>query len=162
MSDQKMPGPEGRRPTEDRAEDPAGDTPGSGADADAVGSVGEEAAKLLGAVSEWARDQGTDVGSDMGKTLGGLASQAAASLHGINEHLATGSAECSYCPVCRTVHAIRETSPEVKTHLVSAASSFLQAASMLLATQVPKDDSGRRPSVERIDLDDDLDGDGEQ
>ena len=25
-----------------------------------VGSVGEEAAKLLGALSEWARDQGTD------------------------------------------------------------------------------------------------------
>jgi hypothetical protein len=136
VSDQDMPGPQDPR----GGQDPAG-----------VGSVGEEAAKLLGAVSDWARDQGTDVGQG----LGGLASQAAASMQGINEHIATGSAECTYCPICRTVHTIRETSPEVRAHLATAASSFLQAAAALLATQVPKDDPRRGSSVERIDLDDD-------
>jgi hypothetical protein len=76
-------------------------------------------------------------------------------MQGINEHLATGSAECTYCPICRTVHAVRETSPEIRAHLVTAASSFLQAAAAMLATQMPKDDSGRGSSVERINLDDD-------
>jgi len=115
-----------------------------------VGSVGEEAAKLLGALSDWAHDQG----SDMGQGLSGLASQAAASLHDVNEHLATGSAECTYCPVCRTVHAVRQTSPEVRAHLTQAASSFLHAAAGLMATLPPRDPSGRTPGVEKIDLDD--------
>lgn len=115
-----------------------------------VGSVGEEAAKLLGALSDWAREQG----SEMGESLGGLASHAAASLHDINEHLATGSAECTYCPICRTVHAVRQTSPEVRAHLAQAASSFLQAAAGLMAT-IPQQPGAERPSgVERIDLDD--------
>jgi hypothetical protein len=113
-----------------------------------VGSVGEEAAKLLGALSDWARDQGSDVGQG----LGGMASQAASSLHDINEHLATGSAECTYCPVCRTVHAVRQTSPEVRAHLAQAASSLMHAAAGMLAT-IPPPDSGRGPGVERIDLD---------
>ncbi len=133
MSDQDMPDEQG-------PQDPT-----------SVGSVGEEAAKLLGAVSDWARDQGSDVGQG----LGGLAGHAAASIHEINEHIATGSAECTYCPICRAVHALRDTSPEVRAHLVTAASSFLQAAATLLATQVPKDGSARAGGVERIDLDDD-------
>jgi hypothetical protein len=137
VSDQDKPGPDSQDPGE-------------------IGSVGEEAAKLLGAFSEWARDQGPDVGQG----IGGLASQAAASMAGINEHLATGSAECTYCPICRTVHAIRETSPEVRAHLATAASSFLQAAAQLMATQVPND-SGRASNVERIDLDDES-GPGEE
>jgi hypothetical protein len=138
VSDQEMPGDPG---PEAGPQDPA-----------SVGSVGEEAAKLLGAISDWARDQGSDVSQG----LGGLAGHAAASVHELNEHIATGSPECTYCPICRTVHVLRDTSPEVRAHLVTAASSFLQAAAALLATQVPKDgSSGRAPGVERIDLDDD-------
>ena len=78
----------------------------------------------------------------------GLASQAAASLHDINEHLATGSAECTYCPVCRTVHAVRQTSPEVRAHLAQAASSLMHAAAGMLATDAaagaPAARAGRR------------------
>jgi len=114
-----------------------------------IGNVGEEAAKLLGALSDWARDQGSDVGEG----LGGLASHAASSLQDINEHLATGSEECTYCPVCRTVHAVRQTSPEVRAHLTQAASSLLHAAAGFLATLPPPDASGRGQGVERIDLD---------
>ena len=115
---------------------------------DDVGSVSDEAVKLFGALSGWARDHG----SDLGHGLSGLADQAARSTRDINEHLATGSAECTWCPVCRTVHAVRQTSPEVRAHLTAAAGSLLQAVSGLLATAVPPEG---RPGggVEHIDLD---------
>ena len=64
-----------------------------------VGSVGDEAAKLLGALADWAGDRRGDRVRD------------------VNEHIATGDAECLYCPICRTVHAVREASPEVKAQL---------------------------------------------
>ncbi|MCW2793585.1 MAG: hypothetical protein JWO76_2683 [Nocardioides sp.] len=106
---------------------------------DDVGSVSDEAVKLLGALSDWAREA--------------------------NGHVATGSAECTYCPICRTVHALRQTSPEVREHLAVAATSLLQAAAGLLATAVPPDARAGEPGgargtgVERIDLDDDTDDD---
>jgi hypothetical protein len=126
---------------------------GSGADGpDEIGSVAEEATKLLGAVADWARDHG----SDLGAGVAALAEQAAASAHEINAHMATDDPECRYCPVCRTVHAVRSTSPEVRAQFATAASSFLQAAAAMLAGSGGH--AGGRP-VERIDLDDDLDGD---
>jgi hypothetical protein len=55
------------------------------------------------------------------------------------------------------ISAVRSTSPEVRQHLSSAASSLLQAAAGVLATPVP--DDARRPprdgGVEKIDLTDD-------
>ena len=74
----------------------------------------------------------------------------------VNDHLATGDAECLYCPVCRTVHAVRHASPEVKAQLASAASTFLQAAAGLLAAAGGADQQGQ-PRVQRIDLDTDPD-----
>lgn len=130
-------------------EDTSGRTGDGSAADEPVGTVGEEAAKLLGAFSDWARDQGTDVGQG----LSGLAGHAAGALRDVDEHLATGSAECTYCPICRTVHAVRHTSPEVRAHLATAASALLQAAAGVMATQVPADTSGRGSHVEHIDLD---------
>jgi hypothetical protein len=101
-----------------------------------VGSVAEEAAKLLGALTGWAKEHGD-----------GLSSFA----DDVNEHLATGAPECTWCPVCRTVSAVRHTSPEVRAHLTSAASSLMLALSGMMATHTSSGD-GR---VERIDLDDD-------
>jgi hypothetical protein len=125
---------------------------GPGTDgADEIGSVAEEATKLLGAVADWARDHG----SDLGAGVAALAEQAAASAHEINAHIATDDPECRYCPVCRTVHVVRTASPEVRAQLTTAASSFLQAAAGLLAAG---QDGGARASVQRIDLDDGLDG----
>ncbi len=95
-----------------------------------VGSLAEEAAKLLGALTDWAKDTAQDV----------------------DEHLATGSAECTWCPICRTVHTVRQLSPEVRAQLATAASSLLQAASGLLAAAAAPD-TGSRPGVEHIDLD---------
>ncbi len=121
-----------------------------------VGSVGDEAAKLMDALSGWAREQGSEMGQGLGG-LGALAGHAAATLSEVNEHLATGSAECTFCPVCRTVHAIRETSPEVKAHLATAASALLKAGMQMLATAVPDPEAGtpRSHNVEPIRLDDD-------
>ena len=138
-------------------------TPPTPGDPPDVGSVGEEAAKLLGALAGWAKDQAPEGtppdAADLGAAIGGLASFASHTFNEVNDHVATGAAECKYCPVCRTVHVIRETSPEVRAHLTQAASSFLQAAAGILATLPPPNAGGGaqpgRGDFERIDLDDD-------
>lgn len=117
-------------------------TEGPGESREPVGSVAEEAAKLFGAFAGWAREHG-DGFSGMTDNLG-------AELH---DHLATGDPSCTWCPVCRTVTAIRQTSPEVRAHLAGAASSLMLAVSGMMATHPPSRDGG----VERIDLDGDDD-----
>lgn len=116
-----------------------------------VGSLGEEAAKLLGALSGWAREHADDTGD----ALSGLAAHAAASAHDLNEHLATGSAECTVCPICRTVHAVRQLSPEVTSHLAAAMTSLAQAAAAIMSTSDPRaqDQARDGADVEHIDLD---------
>jgi hypothetical protein len=117
-----------------------------------VGSLAEEAAKLLGTLSGWARENGADVGHG----LGDVAGHATAAAHEVNEHLATGAAECTVCPVCRTVHAVRGLSPDVRWHLTSAATSLAHAAAAFLSTQPPgpgEPAASRRGDVEHIDLD---------
>ena len=101
---------------------------------DEVGSVGEEAAKLLGALSEWAKDH---VGN-------------------VDARLDTGAPECTFCPICKTVHVLRQASPEMRAQLATATTSLLQAVAGLMATPVPDDRA--RGGVEHIDLDDDVDG----
>ena len=124
--------------------------PGDPTGEEHVGSVAEEALKLFGALSDWARDHG----SELGQGLTGFVEHAAASAREVDEHLATGAPECTYCPICRAVHVVRQTSPEVRAHLAVAASSLLQAAAGLLATAVPDDARARDGGVEHIDLDD--------
>ena len=138
-------------------DNPPGGTTSSGGP-DEVGSVAEEAAKLLGALSGWAREHGTGVGQSFSEAAHEAVHNATDAAHNVSEHIATGSTECLYCPVCRVVHYVRSTSPEVKANLAIAATSLMQAASALMATQVPepKDSAG----VERIDLgDEDWPGD---
>jgi hypothetical protein len=132
-------GPDDPRPDEERPATPE------------VGSVGEEAMKLFGALADLARQQGTEVGA----SLGGIVDHAGALAKEVNDHIATDSVECKYCPVCRVVHAVRETSPEVRTHLLTAATSLLQAAAGVLETVPPPDQGGaqRGPAVQHIDLD---------
>jgi hypothetical protein len=114
-----------------------------------IGSLAEEATKLLGALNGWARDQS----GGLGASVAGLSEHAVAAAHDLDEHLATGSAECTVCPVCRTVHAVRQLSPEVKAHLATAAASLVHAAAGILATATPAPSSDRG-GVEHIDLDD--------
>ena len=119
---------------------------------ESVGSVAEEAAKLLHALQDWAKESG----SEYAGAAASAAEGAASAVHRIDEHIATGSAECTYCPVCRVISAVRETSPEVRQHLTTAATSLLHAAAGLLATNVPDPSKQRRDGpVEKIDLSDD-------
>lgn len=114
-----------------------------------VGPLAEEAAKLFGALSGWAREHAGDASDG----LSGMAAQAASAVHGIDEHLATGAAECTVCPLCRAMHAARQINPEVTTHLASAVASLAHAATALMATHVSSERA--RPNVEHIDLNDD-------
>ena len=147
MSEQPPRGPGDQGPAEEPGED--------------VGSVAEEAAKLFGALSDWAKDQGQDWAQDWAQGVSGIAEQAARTAHQVHEHLdenlrenlANGSPECRYCPVCRTIHVVRELSPEVRAHLTTAATSLMQAAAGVMAAQ-QGGTGARRQGVERIDLDD--------
>jgi hypothetical protein len=125
---------------------------------DLTGSIGEEAAKLLEALQEWAALEGA-AGPDAGtSSFASAAASAAAAAHRVNEHIATGGPDCRYCPVCQVIAAVRGTPPEVRQHLVSAATSLMHAVSGLLATPVPERTTRRDP-VEKIDLDDDWEDD---
>ena len=128
-------------------------------DHDEVGTVAEEAAKLLGALSGFAKEHGAGVGHGFAD----LAQGAAEAARNVNEHIATGAPECTYCPICRVVHVVRQCSPEVRTHLTVAATNLLQAAAALLATTIPADrPAAAQPSVEHIDLDDAPGGSSEE
>jgi hypothetical protein len=129
-----------------------------------VGSLGEEAAKLLHALQDWAKEGGADAAA----TAATAATGAASAWDQVNQHVATGGEDCRYCPVCQVISAVRQTSPEVREHLAHAAASLAQAAAGLLATHVPDASTGsgggRRAGrgagdadsgVEKIDLDDD-------
>jgi hypothetical protein len=117
-----------------------------------VGSVTEEAVKLLHALQDWAKDSGSEYAGAAASAAEGAASAA----HRVNEHLATGDGACTYCPLCRVISAVRDTSPEVKAHLSTAMTSLMQAAAGMMATPVPEP-GARRPdsTVEKIDLSDD-------
>lgn len=115
-----------------------------------VGSVAEEAAALFQALSGLARQQGGQYAA----AASDAADAAARAAHDVNAHIATGSQECTWCPVCQVIHVVRSTSPEVKAQLMVAAQALVQAAAGALGTDVP--DSSGAP-VEKIDLD----GEGE-
>jgi len=120
-----------------------------------VEDLGAEATKLLQALQDWVKDSGSDYAGAAASAATGAASAA----HRINEHIATGSAECRYCPLCQVISAVRGTPPEAREHLVSAATSFVHAVAALLATPVPdqradKADSRDAP-VQKINVSDD-------
>ena len=103
---------------------------------DEIGSLADEASKLLGVLSGWAREHA----GEAGEGFSGLAAQTAESGHHVKEHCATDSAGCTACPLCRSVHAVRQLSPEVMAHLAAAATSLAHAAAALVSTHVPRDD----------------------
>lgn len=94
------------------------------------GPLAEEAARLVEALSEWARG-----------AAGGLTIPAAGS-----------GPECQVCPLCQLLALLRRTQPETFGHLADASASMVAA----LRTVVDRHDhaTSRRSGVERIDLDD--------
>ena len=114
-----------------------------------VGSLAEEAAKLLGVLSGWAGEHAPDL-DDVVERAGVVGQD-------LHDHLATGDPECTYCPICQGVRLLRGTSPEVRAHLGSAGASLAHALTALLsAAQAAQD--GPDPSgtgVEHIPVEDD-------
>jgi hypothetical protein len=97
----------------------------------APGPLGEEAARLVEALSEWARGHGEEL------------------------PLANGSAECRLCPVCQLLSLMRQAKPETFAHLLEATAALAAAARTVVESHV-HGDAGR--GVERIDLDDEGSG----
>lgn len=92
--------------------------------------------------------------------VGSVAEEAAKLFEAL--HVGTGDAECTYCPVCRAMAMLRQTSPEVQEHLAQAATHLLHAGAAFLESRTARTaegaagDASESPSrVERIDLDDD-------
>lgn len=99
-----------------------------------VGPWADEAVRLAGAFSAWASRNTAGLGLHAQEVAGAFVHGLRESLTEADHHLATGAQECTVCPVCRAVAAVREVSPEVKAHLGQAATSLLAAASGLLAS----------------------------
>jgi hypothetical protein len=93
----------------------------------APGPLGEEAARLVEALSQWA------------------------SGHGEELPFATGAAECKLCPVCQLLSLMRQARPETFTHLLEATAALAAAARTVVESH-QHGDAGS--GVERIDLDD--------
>jgi hypothetical protein len=94
---------------------------------EAVGSAGEEAARLLAAVQDWARARFD------------------------SEHLATGGAECQVCPVCQGIALLRQVKPETAEHLLDAAASFVAALKSAVAAPAAGG-GGASSRVQPIDI----------
>ncbi len=106
-----------------------------------------------------------DHGADLGDGLTDIGDRAAAAVHDIDEHLATGGEECRYCPVCRAVALVRRTSPEAVDHLADSARSLSRALAAMLATANVEDrraGSADGSGVEHIDLDDAVEVDADE
>lgn len=95
-----------------------------------VGSAAEEAARLFAAAEDWIR---TRAGSHL-------------------DGLATGAPECTVCPVCQGISALRHVRPETVEHLLDAAASFVAALRSTVSGHAGAPESGRRPDVQHIDI----------
>ena len=77
---------------------------------EAVGSLGEEAAKLFGAAEEWWREHAPSLSLHQGP-------------------------ECVICPVCQGLSLLRGTSPETFEHLTDAVTSLMMAVKSAVESQ---------------------------
>ena len=96
-----------------------------------VGSAAEEAARLFAAVEDWARSRG------------GLLD---------DQHLATGAPECSTCPLCQGVAALRSVRPETVEHLLDAAASVVAALRTAVVTPGRPTEPHHSSRVQDIDV----------
>lgn len=91
-----------------------------------VGSVGEEAARLLEAFQEWVRGHPGPVADG-----------------------ATGEpVTCRLCPFCRLLSLARGAQPETFEHLIAAADSLAAAARSVIESHA----AGRSSGVQHIDI----------
>jgi hypothetical protein len=113
---------------------------------DPVGSLAEEAARLISALSSLSCTSSGASGSPESSTSDDPSD--AADPH---DPLAP---ECRYCPVCALARTARSMTPEVREHLASAAASLLLAGRDFLevALATSQRAGGGEPPVENIDV----------
>ncbi|MBA2774946.1 MAG: hypothetical protein H0U36_13010 [Nocardioidaceae bacterium] len=105
-----------------------------------VGTLPEEAAKLIAVLQGWATDHSPP------QPEAGSATSGTRSSH------PPVQPECRYCAWCRLLRAAKATSPEVREHLTSAATSFALALQGLLETPAERHEDAERDSpLENID-----------
>jgi hypothetical protein len=95
----------------------------------APGPLGEEAARLVDALSEWARGQAGD------------------------PQIATDTAECRLCPLCQLIAVMRHARPETFGHLLEASAAL--TAALRSVVEAHAHGATAHGGVQRIDLDDD-------
>jgi hypothetical protein len=98
-----------------------------------IGPLSEEAARLVEALSDWARGR-------VGAVSFGSAS-------------AGSAAECTICPFCQLLSLVRQAKPETFAHLLDASAALTAALRSVVDTHSAHPQNG---GMERIDLDDDL------
>jgi hypothetical protein len=98
------------------------------------GPLADEAARLVEALSDWARDHSGDLGGQLGQHIG-------------------GGTECTLCPLCQLLAVVRRARPETVAHLVDASVALTAALRSLAEGHAGR--GATHNGVERIDLDDD-------
>jgi hypothetical protein len=134
-----------------------------------VGTLAEEAAKLVAVMQSWAADHsghtGADVddrggsttrepgGNEPGHTVGDAGRPGAGGERATeHEHEHRGT-ECRWCPLCQSLRLAKAATPEVRDHLSNAALSLALAFKGLMeGVETPGD---RSDPFEKIDLDPD-------
>lgn len=96
-----------------------------------VGPLAEEAARLVEALSDWARGHGPSM------QVG-------------------GAAECTLCPICQLLSVLRQARPETFAHLLDASAALTAALRSVVDGYGHKQPA--HEGVERINLDEDFDG----
>ena len=110
---------------------------------ESVGSVSEEAAKLLAALQGWAREHVADPSRAPGGGLG-------------SAYISDGSAACRVCPLCQLIAVVRGINPDTLDQFGHAAGSLLSAVAGLVES-AQRSDSRRGSPVQKIRLADDPD-----
>jgi hypothetical protein len=124
----------------------------------AAASFASRASRRSGSARDGHRDQRDDQGPTL-DDLAGLANLAMRFLGGrppeppaaapapTGHHIATGSAECCICPICRAIAAIRDPSPEFAERLASGASDLAAGLTSILRAFGEAARRGQQPSV---------------
>jgi hypothetical protein len=102
--------------------------------ASAPGPLADEAARLVEALSDWARGHVGEMPSAVGQHVG-------------------GSTECKLCPFCQALALLRQAKPETFAHLLEASAALTAAVRSVVETHAAS--TSGRGGVEHIDLDDD-------
>lgn len=145
---------------DDHTADARGDHPRDHPPDDPVGSLGEEAAKLLAAASAWAHEQRADAEPDDGSPDRDDQDERCTSCGSTSR-----SEPCTWCPICQAAGFVRSASPELRAAVRGSVVSLSELARTVLESladherQRPDADShegGRRGrDVQHIDLADD-------